>query len=194
MARPSQIDEQRRRLLPIVSRAFSELGYHRATTAELARRCGVRENILYRLWADKRAMFLAVIADMFRSRAEQWTDLLADERTPEEAVSKLIAYETEHLGRFGLYRVLFTALTEPDDPEMQSAIRRLYRQFHKRISELIESRRTPGVTPKLPGDTAAWSVMGLATIANIIRELDLLPARTRKAMFREAAQYLVSGQ
>ena len=36
MPRPSQIDEQRKRLLPIVCEVFSELGYHRTTTAELA--------------------------------------------------------------------------------------------------------------------------------------------------------------
>jgi AcrR family transcriptional regulator len=37
--RPSQIDEQRKRLLLLVCQIFSELGYHRTTTAELAQRC-----------------------------------------------------------------------------------------------------------------------------------------------------------
>ena len=57
MPRPSRIDEQRKRLLPIVCQVFSELGYYRTTTAELAGQCKVRENILYRLWRDKKAMF-----------------------------------------------------------------------------------------------------------------------------------------
>jgi len=70
--RPSQIDEQRKRLLPIVCQVFSELGYHRTTTAKLAKRCKVRENILYRLWRDKKAMFLAAIDDIFQRRAERW--------------------------------------------------------------------------------------------------------------------------
>ena len=51
MPRPSKADERRRELLPLVAEAFSELGYRRATTAELAARCGVQENILYRLMA-----------------------------------------------------------------------------------------------------------------------------------------------
>ena len=46
MPRPNQTLEKRRELLPVIARAFAELGYRRATTAELARRCGVRENIL----------------------------------------------------------------------------------------------------------------------------------------------------
>ena len=83
MARPSQIDEQRKRLLPLVCQVFSELGYHRTTTAELAQRCGVRENILYRLWRDKKAMFLAAITDIFQTRSEQWAEILAERPTSE---------------------------------------------------------------------------------------------------------------
>lgn len=61
MARPSQASEQRERILPVLAATFAELGYRRTTTATLAERCEVRENILYRLWADKKAMFIAVI-------------------------------------------------------------------------------------------------------------------------------------
>ena len=61
MPRPSQSNEKRRQLLPVVARTFAELGYRRVTTAELAKRCNVRENILYRLWPDKKAMFVAAI-------------------------------------------------------------------------------------------------------------------------------------
>lgn len=44
MPRPSRLPEKRRELLPTVARAFAELGYRRATTAELARRCGVPDH------------------------------------------------------------------------------------------------------------------------------------------------------
>lgn len=38
MPRPSRREEQRKELLPILARAFADLGFRRATTAELARR------------------------------------------------------------------------------------------------------------------------------------------------------------
>ena len=141
MPRPSQIDEQRKRLLPIVCEVFSELGYHRTTTAELAQRCGVRENILYRLWQDKKAMFLAAIDDIFQSRAERWGEILAERPTPEEAAEALVAYEAKHQGEFGFYRVVFTALVEADDPEIREAITGMYRRFHERIRRLIDASR-----------------------------------------------------
>ena len=64
MPRPNRTAERRRELIPVIARAFTELGYRRSTTAELARRCEVQENILYRLWPDKRAMFIAAIEHM----------------------------------------------------------------------------------------------------------------------------------
>jgi AcrR family transcriptional regulator len=121
MSRPNQSFEQRKRLLPIVCQTFRDLGYRRTTTAELARRCEVRENILYRLWPDKKAMFLAAIDDIFQSRADQWGHILENVLDPQERVEQLIAFETENQNEFGFYRVIFTALAETDDEEMREA-------------------------------------------------------------------------
>ena len=194
MPRPSQIDEQRKRLLPIVCEVFSELGYRRATTAELAQRCGVRENILYRLWLDKKAMFLAAIDDIFCSRAERWEEILAKCPTPEQAAEALVSYEAKHQGEFGFYRVVFTALVEADDPEIREAIIGMYRRFHERIHKLIDaSRKGEKKSPGLSPDATAWAMIGLATVSNIIRELELLRPKQREDMFVATAKYLVEG-
>lgn len=192
MPRPSQIDEQRKKLLPIVCQTFSELGYRRTTTAELAQRCEVRENILYRLWPDKKAMFLAAIDDIFQARAEKWEQILADLPSPESRVERLIAYEAEHQGEFGFYRVIFTALAETDDDEMREALVRMYRQFHKLVSQQITTGHEED-RDHLTVSDAAWGLVGLATISNIIVELNLLGPRQRKQMFASVAQVLVSG-
>jgi len=192
MSRPSRIDEQRKRLLPIVCQVFRDFGYHRTTTAELAKRCGVRENILYRLWRDKKAMFLAAIDDIFQSRAERWQEILATRSTPDQAAEALVAYEAKHQGEFGFYRVVFTALVEADDPEIREAIKGMYRQFHERIRKLIDASREGDKTSSgLSADTAAWGMIGLATVSNIIRELELLRPRQREETFALAANHLI---
>ncbi len=190
MPRPSQIDEQRKKLLPIVCQTFSELGYRRTTTAELAQRCEVRENILYRLWPDKKAMFLAAIDDIFQSRADKWEQILIDLPSPESRVERLIAYEAEHQGEFGFYRVIFTALAETDDNEMRTALIRMYRQFHKLVSQQIATGRESD-RDRLTVNDAAWGLIGLATISNVIVELNLLGPRQRNQMFASVAQALV---
>ncbi len=194
MPRPSQIDQQRKRLLPIVCEVFSELGYHRTTTAELAKRCGVRENILYRLWRDKKAMFLAAIDDIFQSRAERWEEILAERPTMEPAADAMVAYEAKHQGEFGFYRVVFTALAETDDPDIREAITGMYRRFHQRLRKLIDTHREGDKRPSgLSADATGWALIGLATVSNIIRELDLLQPRQREQMFAATAKFLVQG-
>ncbi len=190
MPRPSQIDVQRKKLLPIVCQTFSELGYRRTTTAELAQRCQVRENILYRLWPDKKGMFLAAIDDVFQSRAEKWEQILVDLPNPKLRVERLVAYEAQHQGELGFYRIIFTALAETDDEEMRAALIRMYRQFHKRVSRQIRTDHASD-RDRLPVSDAAWGLLGLATISNIIVELNLLGPRQRKQMFASVAQALV---
>ena len=194
MSRPSHIEEQRKRLLPIVCEVFSELGYHRTTTAELAERCGVRENTLYRLWQDKKAMFLAAVEDIFQSRAKKWGKILAKRPTPQEAADALVAYEAKHQGEFGFYRVVFTALVEADDPEIREAITGMYRRFHELIRKLTDATREGANTsPGLSSDATAWAMIGLATVSNIIRELELLRPRQREDLFVATAKYLAKG-
>ena len=181
--------------MPVVSRAFSELGYRRTTTAELARRCGVRENILYRLWTDKKAMFLAAIDELFRQRAEIWRKLLSDPADSRPIARRLIDYEAKHMGEFGFYRIVFTALGETDDPEVRAALVRMYRQFHRLLREQIETYRNRDADQSLlSADMAAWALIGLATVSNIGRELDLLKPRRRERMFAAVAEHLTVGE
>lgn len=192
MARPSQKQEQAKKLLPIVCEVFSELGYRRTTTAELAQRCNVRENILYRLWPDKKAMFLAAIDDIFRTRAEVWSEILADRPAPEQAVERIVKYESQHQGEFGFYRIVFTALTETDDNDIRAAIVDMYKRFHRLVCGQVKAGRGADVTETgLPVELAAWGLLGLATISNIIRELKLVPPRQRERMFATVAKCLV---
>lgn len=194
MSRPDQRAEQRKQLLPIVCQVFSELGYHRTTTAELAKRCGVRENILYRLWDDKKAMFLAAIDDLFSARAETWAQLLTDHPQPGQAFERLLDYEVTHQGEFGFYRVVFTALTQSDDAEINAALVSMYGRFQKLIRTQVEAARDSGSpTNVLTASDAAWALIGLATVSNIARELKLLGPRQRKRMFAAVAKHIVSG-
>jgi AcrR family transcriptional regulator len=192
MPRPNQTDEQRKNLLPVVCRVFSELGYRRTTTAELAQRCGVRENILYRLWPDKKAMFLAAIDHIFQERAEMWKTLMAENSDVDSVAERLVDYEAKHQGEFGFYRVVFTALAETDDADIRSALKNMYRHFQQLVKRYVEQGRAGAKqSPNLPAETAGWALIGLATVSNIIRELELLGPRQREQMFAAAARHLV---
>lgn len=195
MPRVSQIDEKRKELLPIVALAFAELGYRRATTAELALRCEVRENILYRLWPDKKTMFIASIDYVYEQAASTWRQVLSETDDNADAAMRLLKHEAEHYGESGLHRIIFSGLSEVDEPEIREALRKMYGRFHRFIRGQVTAHRNGARASRLPDEAvSAWAIVGLGNVANIGRELGLLTTRQRKKMFREAGRLMLDGQ
>jgi hypothetical protein len=89
---------------------------------------------------------------------------------------------------------VFTALVEADDPDIRKAIAGMYRRFHEHIRKLIGSSSAEHESAAgLSDDATAWALIGLATVSNIIRELELLRPRQREGMFARTAKYLLRG-
>jgi len=194
MPRPDRSIERRRELAPLLARAFADLGYRRATTAELAQRCGVQEKALYRLWPDKRAMFLSALDQVFSESEALWARLATEHGPQQTTAERLLAHEAEHHGEHRLYRIVFAGLSEADDPVIRKALGALYRRFQRLIQAEIEDhrrgrRRTQAPDPAL----AAWGVVGLGMVANIGREFGLLKPRERALLFEEIGARLLGG-
>ncbi|MCA8978046.1 MAG: TetR/AcrR family transcriptional regulator [Planctomycetes bacterium] len=192
MARPNRSDERRSELLPVVAAAFAELGYRRATTSQLAERCGVQETILYRLWPDKRSMFTAAIEFVAEHSRAVWAGELATAGAGSTAEA-VLDYESEHLGEHGLYRLLFAGLSEADDPEIRRALRSAYRTFHRFILSLVEGHQgREGAGRVAPEPVlAAWALIGLGTMASVGRELDLISGKERRRLLASIGRHLL---
>ncbi len=195
MPRPSQTTRKRKELVPIVAGAFAELGYRRATTAELARRCNVRENILYRLWPDKKAMFVASIDYVYQQATEAWRTVLKEANDTTGAAVRLLHHEVEHYGESGLHRIILAGLSQTDEPEIRDALRTMYGRFHRFIRAQIAAHRDGAGGNALPDETvSAWAIVGLGNLANISRELGLLTDKGRKRLIGSAGRLLLDGR
>jgi AcrR family transcriptional regulator len=193
--RPNQTEERRKQLIPVIARAFAELGYRRATTAELAQRCQVRENILYRLWVDKKAMFIAAIDYVYQQSAETWQQILREGGGQAGAAERLLQYESEHYGEAGLQRIVFGGLNETDDQDVREALVKMYGRFHRFIRKQIAAHRGGAAETAVPSaDLCAWAIVGLGNVANVSRELGLLNDRARKRMFADVGWLLLEGR
>jgi len=192
MPRPDASPQRRRELAPVLARTFADLGYRRATTAELAGRCGVRENILYRLWDDKQAMFIAALDYVYQLSEETWAGLLARGGGRSSPAELILEYESTHHGEFGLYRIVFAGLSETDDPAIVKALRRLYRRFLRFVENQVKAHRGGKGASRLPDpELTAWAIVGMGTVSDIARELGLLPPRARKRLFEKVGRLLL---
>jgi AcrR family transcriptional regulator len=177
----------RDRLLPVVAAAFAQLGYRRATTAELAHRCHVRENVLYRVWPTKKDMFLAAIDYVSGLSLQTWRQLLA-KGGKGSAARRVLEYEAVHHGDFGLYRIVFAGLGETDDPAIREALRQMYLRFHHFIVECIQGDTS---TTPADADLTAWAFVGIGTVSNISRELALMTDMRRRNLFQQVGNKLL---
>ncbi len=194
MARPNLSNQRRAELVPVLARAFAELGYRRATTAALAERCGLRENQLYRLWPNKKAMFLASIDYLYEYTAEIWSRLLNEEDDVSPA-ERILNWEGEHRGETGLHRITFAGLNEADDPEVREALKRMYRKFHRFIIGQVKAHRETAGSADHPDATlTAWSVIALGMMTNITHELGLLNSKAQGKLFQEVGRLLLEGE
>ncbi len=195
MPRPDQTSEKREQLVPIVARAFAELGYRRTTTAELARRCEVRENILYRLWPDKKAMFVAAIEYVYQVSTQLWQKLLQSDEPGASSAERLLDYEAKHHGELGLHRLIFAGLSETDDPVIHDALQAMYGRFHRFIArQIADHRDDTSAAGRKDAEVTAWAIVGLGTVAAIGRELGLIKATGRKRLVADVGKFLLEGK
>lgn len=194
MPRPSRIHEQRRELLPVVADVFAELGYRGTTTRILAKRCGVEQMILYRLWDGKRAMFSAAIDFLFERRMGEVADVLKGRRSGKGVEDRLIDHFAGHMKAGGLYRLVFAALAEADNPGVRAAMERMYRNFQGFVEGHVRARRgrKPGRGAP-PAQDTAWAIMGLATMLNILTHLNMTTSGERRRVFSRVVRYLLGG-
>ena len=183
MPRPNQSPERRLEFAPVLAATFAEFGYRRTTTAELAARCDVRENILYRLWPDKRAMFVAALDYVYQLSEETWNRLLEEADEDASPAEVILDYESTHQGEFGLYRIVFASLSETDEPLIKDAMKSLYGRFQRFVQKQVTAHhKLAGTTPSVDPASVAWAILGLGTVSNIGRELGLMSVPARKRL------------
>ena len=192
MARPNRSEERRRDLIHGIAAAFAELGYRRTTTAELARRCDLQEVALYRLWPDKRAMFVAAIEFVGNHTEQIWREVVDATRGRGSGAERILAHEARHLGEFGFHRILFAGFSETDDPTIKEALRSVYERLLKFIAEQVGEHRQGQKSGPLPAAAlTAWALVGLGTATNLGRELGLLGDRARNQLFDTIGRHLL---
>lgn len=187
MPRPSRKAERRAEFLPRITRVFVRRGYRRTTTAELARACKVQENVLYRLWPSKRAMFIAAIDHVFEVSANIWRELLEQSDVAgSSAARRILSYESVHHGELQNYRIIFAGLSETDDPAIRTALRRMFARFHAFLATQLTASNCGAES-----ESTAWALIGLGLAANVGRELGMLAHRDRQQLILSAGTSLI---
>ncbi len=149
---------RRAQLLQTAAELFSRRGYARATTAELAKSAGVTEPIIYRHFASKRDLFIALIEQAGEETLAMWKRHLRGASDPAERLTRLLGDNpmVADEGR-DAYRVVLQAITVSDDKVIHEAIQRHFAALHEFLTQEIErAQQSHRVTSRIDASLIAW--------------------------------------
>jgi AcrR family transcriptional regulator len=156
---------------------FAEGSYHGTTTAEIARRAGVSEPILYRHFASKRDLYLACIDEAWRRLRAQWEETMASEPPSNWTSVMSKSYICLREAKPGALADLWMqAVVEAgDDPEVRKFLRRRMHEVHDYMAEVIRKVQAAGViNPDRDADAEAWISLAGGLLGTIGRRVGLL--------------------
>ena len=166
--------ERRRAILETASRAFSEGSYRGTTTAEIAREAGVTEPILYRHFASKRELYLAVLESAWEEIRAGWDRIVTETDPADGWVSKMGKVALSAPGcRAVLADLWIQSLSEAyDDAEIRRYLRRQMREVHDYVAAVIRRAQDAGTVERdRDPEAEAWIFLSVSLLVTVTRRL-----------------------
>jgi AcrR family transcriptional regulator len=168
--------ERRRCVLEAAVQVFSRSSYRAATTAEIARQCGVSEPVLYRHFSSKQDLYLACLEAGWSHVRSLWQDALENEPDPAlrlGAMGRAYVEQQRSGGRVMLSDLWVQALNEAvDDPKIRRYLRDQVRKVHDFVAGVIRESQAAGAVPAdRDADAEAWIFISLGLLSTIDRRL-----------------------
>ncbi len=175
--------QQRARRLPAAKRrsqiiesardVFAAQSYAKVGTADLARAAGISEPALYRHFSGKKELFVATIRSTGPRLLQIWEEIACDYEDPIETLWAIGVYYYDHLESHSAnMKLQFRALSEADDPEIQSALHDNFEAFVAFVADTLEEGKARGIV-KRDVDTRiiAWQFLGIGMTLDMMHLL-----------------------
>jgi AcrR family transcriptional regulator len=156
--------DRKRQLLTHAKQLFLTVGYHATTTEKIAQAAGVSEPGLYRLFDDKKALFLEVLRDIRQTTLQRWQTEMAQQSGPLEKLRALAAdYLDSSRDHASEFRVLHRSLVETQDAEVTGFLRTFYLDCEMLLAQIITEGQRAGVFREgLDPRVGAWELIRTA--------------------------------
>jgi AcrR family transcriptional regulator len=163
--RKRRIAARKAQILKAAETVFSQKGYERATTREIAKAADVSEGTLYNYFGSKSDLLEAVAKSFAHDIVNEITNLEADNLA--DMMAELLAARLRSgRERRLLMLFLFEARLSPDvhRASIQKAVQQIIDAMEKRFSREIESGVMRPVDPAVAARTISATVMGFAAL------------------------------
>jgi len=166
--------DRRAAVLDCACGIFSTGSYRGTTTAQIARLAGVTEPVLYRHFASKRDLYLAVLEESWRRLRLLWDAAVEAEPDPRLWVGAMgQAYFEAKDPKVRCADLWVHALTEAsDDPAIRKFLRKQMREVHDYVTDVIRrSQEAGGIFPDRDASAEAWIFLAIGLLGTVGRRV-----------------------
>ena len=170
----SPAEQRKAAVLDSACGIFSSGSYRGTTTAQIARKAGVTEPVLYRHFASKRDLYLAVLEESWRTPAAA----LGRRRRGRAGPAALGRRHGAGVLRGERPKVRCAdlwvqALTEAsDDPVIRKFLRKQMREVHDYVTDVIRrSQEAGGIYPDREASPEAWIFLAIGLLGTVGRRV-----------------------
>jgi AcrR family transcriptional regulator len=153
--------QRREQLIQVATKIFAKWGYNAATTAAIADAAGVTEPILYRHFASKQEMFVAITRIMSKRTLGQWRELIAKAHTSTDKIRTIAREFPNHLrDNEDAYNVIHGALATSRDPKVRAVMKKHYLEIEEFFRKIVEDGQKAGEFRRdLDSKTPTWQLI-----------------------------------
>ena len=163
-------DQRRNEILDVALDLFAERGLYGTSTDEIARRSGISQPYLFRLFGTKKELYLATVALCFAETLEMFQDASAG-KTGEEALKAISkVYHETVLSDPRRLQGQMQAYAACDDPDVREVCRRGY----GRLVEHVEA------VSGFPSEEVR-NFFAIGMFLNVIASMELLGSKEKWA-------------
>jgi len=184
--------QRRAQLVAVATKIFAKWGYNAATTAAIADAAGVTEPILYRHFASKQEMFVAITRAMSKQTLRQWRELIAKAHTSTDKIRTIAREFPNHIRvNEDAYKVIHGALATSRDPKVRTVMKRHYLEIEQFFRKIVEDGQKAGEFKRdLDSNTPTWQLIntgiGYSMIALNLRQFE-------RFSIEEAIEFILRG-
>ena len=170
--------QRREQLIEVATKVFAKWGYNAATTAAIADAAGVTEPILYRHFASKQEMFVAITRAMSKQTLGQWRELIAKARTSTDKIRTIAREFPNHVRENqDAYNVIHGALATSRDRQVLKVMKQHYAEIERFFRKIVEDGKKAGEFKRdLNSSVPVWQLIntgiGYAMIALSLRQFE----------------------
>jgi AcrR family transcriptional regulator len=154
-------DERRDEILDAAMVEFAERGLHGGSTEEIAKRAGISQPYVFRLFGSKKELFKAAVARCLRETLETF-QRAAEGKRGEEALHAMGEAYMQLLADRGRLRAQMQAYAACDDPDIREVVRNGYGDLVAYVE------RVSGLPP---AEVSRFFATGM--LLNVIASMDL---------------------